>query len=275
MESNRMTSNNSGRRASVRKPGWLMTVAQHATYFNLLGEVYEKHGIAPKDREAYRKQIHTAVFGSPISAKYINSTEMFGKIKNHLLMLLDNVQATVETDHPEHDEKRRIIHNLQHYYLPLLAILLPNPEGVPSLSPGLRGTSYPGDDAPEDSTLKGLRHDPAAAYARAITRTRWRKQHLEDLTLDQLRHLRMDLQRNIQSKRKAHNEKVRALRADPNSSFDIRHWSLRELSVHDIHAAAALQCPSSTGCLICYPRHAVTVPALISAGPTADDNMPF
>ena len=34
-----------------------------------------------------------------------------------------------------------------------------NPKGIPSLSPGLRGTSYPGCESSKDSpTLKGLKH---------------------------------------------------------------------------------------------------------------------
>jgi len=35
---------------------------------------------------------------------------------------------------------------------------IPNPNGIPSLSPGLRGTSYPGCPMKTGTTLKGLRH---------------------------------------------------------------------------------------------------------------------
>jgi hypothetical protein len=42
-----------------------------------------------------------------------------------------------------------------------------NPKGIPSLSPGLRGTSYPGCDRGKDSpTLKGLEHLTGTAAAR-------------------------------------------------------------------------------------------------------------
>ena len=42
-----------------------------------------------------------------------------------------------------------------------------NPKGIPSLSPGLRGTSYPGCDRSQDSpTLKGLQHQTGTTAAR-------------------------------------------------------------------------------------------------------------
>lgn len=210
--------------SSPRKPGWLMTVAQHAHYFKLLGEVYEKHGIPSREREAYRKKIHTAVFDSPISAKEIDSTEMFGKIKNHLLMLLDNVKATVETDHPEHDQQRRLIHNIQHYYFPLLNVLLA-----------------------ADNSPFTIHHSPSEHYARAIAKARWKKNHLVDLTVQQLGYLRMDLQRAIQTKRKA-----------------------AELTVHQMHQAADLPCPYN--CQQCDEQERAATMALSTPD---DDNVPF
>lgn len=234
--------------SSSRKPGWLMSVAQHAHYFNMLGDVFKKLNIPSGDREAYRKQIHTAVFGSPISAKEINSTDMFGKIKNHLLMLLDNVQATVETDHPEHDEQRRKLNFIRSYQFPLLRVLLGRSADFQSA-------------VSQTSSLHA--HDPAEAYIKPIIRNRFKASVLEDVSAaprliagqpakSQLELLIMDIARAIQSKRKA-----------------------ADMTVHDLHAAAEMICPSSTGCLICYPRHAVTVPALVSTGATDDDNVPF
>lgn len=215
--------------SSPRKPGWLMTVAQHAHYFKLLGEVYEKHGIPSREREAYRKKIHTAVFDAPISAKEIDSTEMFGKIKNHLLMLLDNVKATVETDHPEHDQQRRLIHNIQHYYFPLLNVLLA-----------------------ADNSPFTIHHSPSEHYARAIAKARWKKNHLVDLTVQQLGYLRMDLQRAIQSKRKA-----------------------AELTVHQMHARAGLQCPHyCRECELAGAR-ASSPAAMPELATASDDNVPF
>ena len=42
-----------------------------------------------------------------------------------------------------------------------------NPKEIPSLSPGLRGTSYPGCDRSKESpTLKGLQHLTGTAAAR-------------------------------------------------------------------------------------------------------------
>jgi hypothetical protein len=42
-----------------------------------------------------------------------------------------------------------------------------NPKGIPSLSPGLRGTSYPGCDRSKESpTLNGLQHLSGTAAAR-------------------------------------------------------------------------------------------------------------
>ena len=44
-----------------------------------------------------------------------------------------------------------------------------NPKGIPSLSPGLRGTSYPGRDRSKDSpTLKGLQHPTRTTTARQL-----------------------------------------------------------------------------------------------------------
>lgn len=177
------------------KPGWKMSVAQHAHYFKLLGQVFEKLGTPSKEREAKRKEIHTAVFGAPISAKDINHTEMFGKIKNHLLMLLDNVQGTIETDHPEEDEKRRILNNIRGYHFVLLRAL------------GVDGEQY----------------------IKPIIRNRWQASVLEDLSAapsprgwandqrprpSQLEKLRMDITRAIQSKRKERGWTVHELHAE-------------------------------------------------------------
>jgi hypothetical protein len=157
-----------------------MTVAQWGRYFKLFGEVCDKLGIPSKDRDAYRKQLHTAVFGAPISAKDIDHEEMFGKIKNHFLMLLDNVKGTVETDHPEHDAQRRLLNHIRGYQFPLLRAL------------GVDGEQY----------------------IRPIIRNRWRAEILEDVSAEPetrygkpghspLEKLRFDIQRAIQSKRAA------------------------------------------------------------------------
>jgi hypothetical protein len=203
-----------------------MTVAQWGTYFGLLSDVFEKLRIPSKDREAKRKQIHTEVFGAPISAKEIDHLEMFGKIKNHLLMLLDNVQGTVETDHPEEEAKRRLITGIRGYQFVLL-----------------RALDVDGDH-----------------YIKPIIHNRWRASILEDVSAvpeirygkpgySPLEKLRMDITRAIQSKRKE------------------RGWT-----VHELHAAAELPCPSSTGCVICYPKPTAV---LITASGETDDNVPF
>jgi hypothetical protein len=63
-------------------PGWKMTPAQKQAYFRTLGSVYRAKGItSAADKEATRKQIHMAAFGSAISAKEINHTTMFDQFK--------------------------------------------------------------------------------------------------------------------------------------------------------------------------------------------------
>ena len=96
-------------------------------------------------------------------------------------------------------------------------------------------------------------------YIKPIIRNRWRAEILEDVSAKSpLEMLRMDITRAIQTKRKA-----------------------REWTVHELHAAAELPCPSSTGCVICYPKTQFQISNVkseihgVPAGAEADDNVPF
>ena len=54
--------------------------------------------------------------------------------------------------------RRKIAKRLEGVRLALLLIRNFNPKGIASVSPGLRGTSYPGSVPSDQSTLKGLKH---------------------------------------------------------------------------------------------------------------------
>lgn len=221
-----------------------MTPAQHASYFRLFNDVFKHLKIPPAEREAFRKETHRKVFGEPISAKLINRTGDFDRIKARLQMLLDNVQGAIETDHPDEGEKRRLlafIHMEQFILLRVLLSPLPWGEGqgegqTGSLSgegqgegqtDSLSGASLPlprGEGRGEGQTDSSV-VDPVARYLTPLLKNKYKipsLDHLDTLSAPRLQQLKMDLARAIQTKRKA------------------KAWT-----VHQLYTAAGLRSPSS------------------------------
>jgi hypothetical protein len=84
------------RRPDKFYPGWKMTPAQHASYFNLLEGVYRAYVITKSaDKETMRKKIHQQAFGRPVSAKDIDHMKMFDEFKAVCLAMSqpDNLDA--------------------------------------------------------------------------------------------------------------------------------------------------------------------------------------
>jgi hypothetical protein len=90
-------------------PGWLMTVAQHASYFHWWGKACEFQGwdkLPAKDRDLKRKATHADVFGFPISAKDIDHRDGFTKIISRFRMLAGDLKGAIEDGEPHHNERR-------------------------------------------------------------------------------------------------------------------------------------------------------------------------
>lgn len=121
------------RRSSYNPREWLMTKDQHGLYLRLWGKACiaqgwtTAKGLTSIQIDAKRKEQHAIVFGSPISAKQINPRGMFDDIKAHFLMLTDNIKGTIETDHAEIGEARRL-RKLIEEHLKCLALYHPDPE---------------------------------------------------------------------------------------------------------------------------------------------------
>jgi hypothetical protein len=76
-----------------------------------------------KGDRALRLRVFSEALGRGLtSASEINATSDFDHIKAHLLMLADNVQGTIETDHPEIGDRRRLLWKYQHVQRPCLGV---------------------------------------------------------------------------------------------------------------------------------------------------------
>jgi hypothetical protein len=97
-------------------PGWRMTRAQHAHYFDLWAEACKWQGwdrLSTKDKDAKRKEIMADVFGGPKSAKDVDKDEEFGKIKARFLLLAGKVKGGVEDGRPHYDQRRRLLNVIE------------------------------------------------------------------------------------------------------------------------------------------------------------------
>lgn len=89
---------------------WVMSKDQQGLYWRLWGRacaVQGWHRLPSKEREGHRHEEHAKVFGCEKSAREINRTDEFGRIKSHFLALADDLQGAIETDRPDMDQGRR------------------------------------------------------------------------------------------------------------------------------------------------------------------------
>jgi hypothetical protein len=146
----------------------------------------------------------------------------FDAVKAHCGFLASNVKATVETDHPEIGEGRRLQHQVEEEIKCLAACL----------------------DAINERERKELQgYAGGMAYTRAILRAKFHAEHIDDLSAEPTLHdggkrpsdlfrLLMTLRTSVQSKRK-----------------------LAKLTVHEMRIRAAVPCY----CRICVPKRQVVI----------------
>lgn len=141
------------------------------------------------DRALRMRVLSEAVKREITSANDLNSREDIDAVKAHLGMLADQVAETMETDHPEIGQARRVLANIQDFYLPCLAVYL------------------------EPPTL-----DHARNYALAIVKDKVKRGPgvlplaLANLSPQNLEHLQMTLARTIQTKRKKSGDSLHTMK---------------------------------------------------------------
>lgn len=104
---------------------WRMTEAQFRGYWywwNRACKAQGWHKLSSTQREDLRRRVHAEVFGSPVSAKEIDSTSGYGRIKARFQALADIVRGAVESDRPQDDEQRRQLWVIRERILPCLAL---------------------------------------------------------------------------------------------------------------------------------------------------------